>query len=213
MIVRILLPDIPFENIVIDRTAHGRPFLNHSLAPSTFDMNLSHHGDFAIAAGSTVSCVGIDVSMVEQSHDATAAADFLTVFREGGMVTPNEWTYLSACDWNAWVSREHAFLRVWCVKEAYTKAMGLGVGMDFGTVEVGFQKARQWEGRDGYVEMNEETVTVSIKGIVQEGWYFHVGYLDKFHPFALAVQEGKMMERFCGIERVDTDTMQSSFFM
>ncbi|TPX77402.1 holo-[acyl-carrier-protein] synthase [Chytriomyces confervae] len=191
LLIRRMLPQLPPSDIAIERTEHGRPFLRN--APQGFDFNLSHHGDFCIIVGCLQSRVGVDVMKVELNANETADK-FLDIFRDF-QVTPHEWRQIEACrapEDPSW-SRLHAFFRLWCLKEAYTKTLGLGLGLDFKTIEF---KVRDgvWSGRDGLVEAFDEDVSVSTNGVLQSGWYFHVGYLDTLHPFVIAVENKDLMQ-------------------
>lgn len=94
---------------------HGRPTVS---ADPDISFSLSHSGAFAaiaIAAGDA--CIGVDVETVRPRArlDALAA-------RVLGDEEHAEWLALDDPD-----ARLHTFLRAWTAKEAYLKALGIGI--------------------------------------------------------------------------------------
>jgi 4'-phosphopantetheinyl transferase len=103
-----------------DDVAHGKPFV--AGAPE-LSFSLSHSGSFVLVAVSEDACVGVDCEQVrERIHLDRLAA-----------------RVLDADSYNTWsrVDHEqqlHSFLRAWTAKEAYLKAIGLGIATSLGSV-------------------------------------------------------------------------------
>lgn len=115
----------PAEALVITRSAHGRPMLG---APAGFDCNWSHSGDLlALALGRDMQ-VGIDIERVRPRPKALELA--------------RRWFTDGEADWLASLEPAaigHAFLRLWCAKEAVLKAHGRGLA--FGLERLAFTEA------------------------------------------------------------------------
>jgi 4'-phosphopantetheinyl transferase len=99
---------------------HGRP----AVAGAPFHFSLAHSGDLALIAFADTP-VGIDVE-AEPSPEATAEI--------GAMLHPRERAELSAVPHRA---RPASFGRCWTRKEAYLKAVGIGLGEDPSITYVG----------------------------------------------------------------------------
>jgi phosphopantetheinyl transferase len=139
--------------VVLPRTPHGKPFLP---TPKTTDgdaglFNVSHQfpvvgiaqlspcsdslsSSRGIGSGSPLQ-VGFDVVMFDPypARLYQSAVEFVEVFRD--KLTREEWDLLMGM-----VSRDVDLLREfylhWAIKEAYTKAIGVGLGYDFSSLSV-----------------------------------------------------------------------------
>lgn len=103
---------------------NGKPALAPSHATS-LKFNLSHSGDKCLMAVSSTACVGIDVERVRHLEDWQAIAQRFFSVREESR--------LSALPRNL---VEQAFFATWARKEAYIKALGLGLALDLSAFEV-----------------------------------------------------------------------------
>lgn len=106
--------------------------------------------------------VGFDIAMYEAPNPKlySTTSEFLGVFKDS--FTPSEWGCIvdSSAAWfgrrrkSDENTRREFYLR-WAVKEAYTKALGLGLGHEFGKFEVVFDCCEcecEQEGGGGLVE-------------------------------------------------------------
>ena len=94
-------------------TAHGKPYFP---ARPDFHYSISHSGDWVACAVGTMP-LGVDIQEERPVRPA--------VFRALSLA---EQAYLSTLDPSA---RFSAFFDIWCLKEAYTKAIGLGLQAGF----------------------------------------------------------------------------------
>lgn len=101
--------------------AHGKP----SLALGGPEFNLSHAGDCILVAVSANVPVGVDVEPVRTLLDADALVE--------RFFAPEERRAYLAC---AEPDRARAFFTLWTRKEAYAKALGLGLGLAFDSFAV-----------------------------------------------------------------------------
>lgn len=108
--------------IRLTRGEHGKPRLADRQAPLYF--NVSHSGDLAVYAVTRAGELGVDLEKIRSisNLDAlavrTCSAAELSRFRE---VRPAE--------------RQRHFLQLWTCKEAYLKAVGVGMGVALDRIE------------------------------------------------------------------------------
>lgn len=137
----------------LPRTCHGRPYLPDPTSGAfRSPLNVSHQhpvvGIVRVARGapwspqaSAALNVGLDVVMFDPypSQIYRSASDFvLGAFREH--LTPHELELLRSLfgdDINSALALREFYLH-WAVKEAYVKALGVGLGYDFGSFHVLF---------------------------------------------------------------------------
>ena len=106
------------------RDPAGRPRLP---AQTGVDVNLSHTGDALLVGVTTRGTVGVDVEAAGRSLSALGI--------EGAMCGPGERARLHGLPP---AQRDEMLLRLWTLKEAYGKALGVGLGVAFTSVEFQF---------------------------------------------------------------------------
>jgi 4'-phosphopantetheinyl transferase len=109
--------------LAIDYGAHGKPRLPDHPG---LHFNLSHSGEFAVIATSTLGEVGIDLEALRPRSDLLPVARRFFAAHEADAV--------AACEGEA---RSRAFLRLWTRKEAVLKATGRGIGVETRVIAVG----------------------------------------------------------------------------
>ncbi|KAH0777688.1 hypothetical protein KY290_009099 [Solanum tuberosum] len=161
---------IPYNKIVIRRTAEGKPYLEcdkPNLELPNFNFNASHHGDFVAIASEPVCLVGLDV-VSQTIPEKESVEEFIQSFS----------SYFSRLEWfniiNAGSSRQILceFYRYWSVKEAFVKAIGAGVGHKLDTIE--------------FHHKNWENIVVKVDGKELEDWRFWLLELEKDHVASIA---------------------------
>jgi phosphopantetheinyl transferase len=100
----------------------GKPFLSGA---GTVQFSLAHAGDEALVAIADGFAVGVDLESAAARIDPDALAKIVLAPAEVGLVQAAQGA-----------ERRHAFLRVWCRKEAALKAVGLGLVDDLTAVSV-----------------------------------------------------------------------------
>jgi 4'-phosphopantetheinyl transferase len=114
--------------LVIWRSARGRPFLRPDVqrlprGGAQLDFNLSHAGGYNLLGIVRRQRIGVDIEYVDDREEKSIGSIVNTF-------APGE---------RAWVEqaggreRKRRALRVWTLKEAYSKARGLGLGLPFDT--------------------------------------------------------------------------------
>ncbi|CEL58141.1 L-aminoadipate-semialdehyde dehydrogenase-phosphopantetheinyl transferase OS=Mus musculus GN=Aasdhppt PE=2 SV=1 [Rhizoctonia solani AG-1 IB] len=120
---------VSLDVVRFEATEHGKPIIAQSPVPLTY--NVTHDSDMvAIACGSGES-VGIDLMRVALPR-RTSMNEFVDFVSE--QLTAREKEALDPRVGNE-ATRLLRLYRMWTVKEAYTKALGEGLGYDFARIE------------------------------------------------------------------------------
>lgn len=136
VVVRILLKRyLDMETIDFSVNELGKPYHKKIAGKRTVDFNISHSGEFILAVFAVGMDIGVDVQEMAECPD----------YRE---IAENFYTAEEAED----VKNEgpDLFFQYWVAKEAYVKALGIGLGrgMDFFSVRNGeiIEKGRNDQG-------------------------------------------------------------------
>ncbi len=106
-------------------TDRGRPFVSGK--ENAIDFNLSHAAGCVVCAVAAGARVGVDVEPIARAGDINEVS--ARVFSERERRRLKDLMSCGVAD---------APVRLWTVKEAYAKALGLGLGLDFRTLEFVF---------------------------------------------------------------------------
>ncbi len=117
------IADVPPEDIVIELQPTGRPVLAGEL--SRYFVSIAHSGPLVVV-GVAKQQVGVDVEQLRQSAPSPPLM--------ARVCSPGELRALAVMDD---VERAAAFMRVWARKEAYGKAIGIGIGFGLRSITVG----------------------------------------------------------------------------
>ncbi|MGW1752342.1 4'-phosphopantetheinyl transferase family protein [Streptomyces sp. NPDC002092] len=112
--------------LAIWRSSRGRPFLQPlpgglPRGGDHLDFNLSHAGGYSLLGIVRRQRIGVDVEGLER--EARALETILSTF------TPEEQLWAAGAPVGR--QRDRRILRLWTLKEAYSKARGLGLGLPF----------------------------------------------------------------------------------
>jgi 4'-phosphopantetheinyl transferase len=132
--VRVLLSRYqgrPVDEIRVGADAQGKPQASGAASAAGIQFNLSHSGEWILAAFGLGMAVGIDV---EQMRCERARAELAQYF-------------MSAGEWRAWrqldeAQRCAAFFKCWTSKEAFLKAHGIGLRSALRSIEVSVDPAQ-----------------------------------------------------------------------
>jgi len=128
-------PNVTSDFVVnLPRTLEGKPFIpTPEGMPSDHHLSVSHQFPFAGVATMSDSEVklGLDIVVFDEYNRELykSELDYVKVFRNS--FTENEWDSILA---NRGNELREMYLR-WSIKEAYTKALGVGMGLDFNSFE------------------------------------------------------------------------------
>ncbi|KAL2525988.1 Alpha-aminoadipic semialdehyde dehydrogenase-phosphopantetheinyl transferase [Abeliophyllum distichum] len=161
---------IPFDEIIIRRTPEGKPYLvcdNTKLAFPNFNFNASHQGDYVAIASEPICLVGLDIVSHSLPKNETAN-EFIQNF--SSYFSSSEWYHIMS----AGSSDEmlHIFYRYWCLKEAFVKAMGTGIGYKLDDVE--------------FHQTNWNNIFVKVDGKELKDWKFWLLELGRNHSVCIA---------------------------
>ncbi|MFY8216233.1 MAG: 4'-phosphopantetheinyl transferase family protein [Chthoniobacterales bacterium] len=101
------------DSLILSRDPNGRPYV----AGVTLDFNLSHSGDWALLAVASGTRVGVDVEQMRRDRDVRAIARRYFSHSEAQGI----------CDLADDDVARGEFYRLWTVKEAALKALGIGI--------------------------------------------------------------------------------------
>jgi 4'-phosphopantetheinyl transferase len=102
----------------------GKPEMSPGLPPVHF--NVSHAAQMAAVAIDPVAPIGVDIE----------CADGFSAEIPSSVLAPRERLALARCDQ---ATRAREFVRLWTLKEAHAKRLGLGVHLDFASFEIDWQ--------------------------------------------------------------------------
>ena len=123
--------------VQLPRTEHNKPYIP-SIEGNDYPISVSHQWPFVglsrfVASETSHSmCVGLDIVVIEKLNNRlySTVEEFIAVFRES--FTDYEWQTINKQKHFLL----HEFYIQWSVKEAVSKALGIGLGFDFSTFEV-----------------------------------------------------------------------------
>lgn len=108
---------IPNEDIEFGYTTFGKPYLK---GRADFHFNLSHSGDWAVAAADTAP-VGVDVEQIA-AVDYDVSKHFFTEEERGNLMNSSD--------------KAAYFFTLWALKESYVKLIGKGVSQPLNSISI-----------------------------------------------------------------------------
>lgn len=111
--------NISEETVVISKNRYGRPYVDSTI-PIYF--NISHSGEVVMVAVSKEMVVGIDVEKISKLKEYNSLAE--------NFFTLNEWRSIASAD------SIELFYEYWTAKEAYVKAVGMGLSKALDSFEI-----------------------------------------------------------------------------
>ena len=177
------------------RTSKNKPCLRN---PPNYDFNfnVSHSGSWVVLAWDWCQLVGVDVMKVEVRGRDKRVEYFLKDFKT--CFTSHEWDFIQSgvaptinTHIDADTGRLHRFYWLWTLKEAYIKAVGIGLGFTLDRADFFIQNAEVEEGHRedfGDKEGHKKTVAtskVAIDSQLMPDWKFETCYLDPDHVVTL----------------------------
>lgn len=138
--------------VELPRTEHGKPYIpmrddeDYELRQDPFPVSVSHQFPFAGMARRVRSAetnpipmqLGMDIVVFDEPNTKlySSVLDFVNVFNDN--FTRSEWKRIHSHNEERLMLKE--FYLQWAVKEAYTKALGVGLGVDFSSFETRFNQ-------------------------------------------------------------------------
>lgn len=155
------------REIYYRRTERGKPYLDPRRHGEDLQFNLSHSGDWGLAALTRGRPLGVDLEVRRPLTDVLALARRFFTQREYQTLAqaPPE-------------QRESLFLEYWTAKEAYLKATGEGLSAGLAGVEVELKQGR-------FVGLPPGTPWRLVRGYLPSGNPWALAYPGAERPFAL----------------------------
>ena len=135
------------KNIKIKKNEYGKPYVDN------FEYSVSHDNDIVIILTSSSKPVGIDIMLIDRK---ISLESFKLIF-------PTK-KYKNIKD----------FLILWCLKESYIKAIGIGLSYGLDRIEFDIE--------------DNDNIKLYIDGIYQSNWYFNFFILKSKYIVAIAKQ-------------------------
>jgi 4'-phosphopantetheinyl transferase len=130
--------DLRLDAVDMRRTKGGKPFCGNKSPYPCFTFNVSHEGNYVVLAAESDCVVGVDVSAPENLRPGwTGKSKGAQDLAKKGLKESfgrEEWARVEASP-----EPYLAFQQHWACKEAYSKAIGIGVQLDFSTATFGIQ--------------------------------------------------------------------------
>lgn len=111
--------------------SHGKPALDNLRNPFKIQFNISHSRDLILIAITVEDLIGIDVEYYDKKCSIEGLGE--------NIFSPSEKIFFSAL--NSKEEKKEAFFRCWTRKEAYLKAIGIGLTQDLTSISVDLNKA------------------------------------------------------------------------
>ncbi|UIZ25524.1 hypothetical protein KXD40_006431 [Peronospora effusa] len=163
---------VNYENIEIQRTPENKPYWRRptgSLAPPLWNYNVSHHGTIVAIVSDSRTLVGVDVvRLADRPLYKKSAEEFFRAFADH--FNPTEWNYI--CDVEDEDTQYTRFYELWSLKEAYIKAVGIGLGFLMLRAEFVRGDSSQWE--------------LILDGQRAIDWHFKCTQLDSIYLVSVA---------------------------
>jgi len=164
---------IPWNEIHFGRTDKGKPYLiNHSYKFPNFNFNVSHAGKWVVLASEPFFLVGIDV-MEMKVRGQTSPEEYIQRLDRCFSPLEREVIHRSDNDFNKKIEQ---LFRFWTLKEAYLKAIGIGLGFSLDRTTFILDR-----------EENASKASVLIDGKEMIDWHFTLDYPDTTHVISCAI--------------------------
>lgn len=169
MLVHVLV-NMPYSDVTIFRTKEGKPYVANPLRNDAFpnlNFSVSHHGDYVGMASEPLCLVGLDI-MVQDPQVKETPQDYIKNFLS--CFTELEWENINSAGPDS-APLVDQFNRYWCMKEAYIKAVGVGLGFELQRAEFYYRDGNIW-GDVAYLRLD---------GFERNDWCFYLHRLGNDH--------------------------------
>lgn len=188
------IAQIPSNEFTLTRTQHGRPAISQECLrepkwPKMMDFNVSHSGDYCVLAGVWSSNeqpnirLGIDLTKIVHKKTKQELDRFLSLMSRREF-TRSEWETVE----RAQDDRQKCinFTRLWCLKESFIKATGLGLSFKLSRIDFRFDEDNKYNIQLEILRSRLLTTTkVLLDGQPATDWTFLETALDDEHMVAV----------------------------
>eukprot|EP00123_Amoebidium_parasiticum_P021666 comp7150_c0_seq1/m.2872 comp7150_c0_seq1/g.2872 ORF comp7150_c0_seq1/g.2872 comp7150_c0_seq1/m.2872 type:complete len:305 (-) comp7150_c0_seq1:432-1346(-) len=206
---------IGWEDIALSRTKANKPYVANEVDDEAkgYSFNVAHHGNFTVLAAEKGRDVGVDVMTFDPPDPPETVDSLLALMRP--QLSDNEWDEI----YQSQSPLEH-FYRIWTLKEAYIKAVGLGLQIDLGQLD--FHQSNPMHLRRRHENFPsapfsqlETSAVVHVNGTKIDGWTFEQSYLDDDHCVCVGLAPVKTRahtQRERGDDEKDVDEREHVVF-
>ncbi|KAK9475473.1 4'-phosphopantetheinyl transferase superfamily [Dipodascopsis tothii] len=175
---------VPWSEVTLQQTEAGRPFYDGA----HFDFNVSHQAGFVAAAVRSHDHLPVGIDVVSTIPPPQWGFNWIDDFQD--VFTKNEYAFMYSTDHNDPVS---ALFHLWALKEAYTKALGIGIVTNLLSIEF----------RDVVLLSPARPYTSATRLFVNDrpmNWRFELFRLSETVIAAVATPAGNLPERRSSIK-------------
>jgi len=154
------------ESIIIERTKYGKPYLQTNTA---FKFNLSHAGDYMLCGFALNSEIGMDLELIRNNYSWKKISQrfFHATEAEYLQALPRE-------------QQQRDFFKLWVKKEAFIKAIGLGLFCALDKFQVMPQTTQQIVWNNSIWSLQEVPLCASyVAAVSNEGKTKRIIFLDR----------------------------------
>ncbi|XP_014221736.1 L-aminoadipate-semialdehyde dehydrogenase-phosphopantetheinyl transferase [Trichogramma pretiosum] len=168
---------LPYNEICVTRDVNNKPIFEHHSVPK-LNFNVSHQGSLTVFAGETRKVnIGVDVMKLEYTGGKSIDEFFKIMNRQ---FTDNEWKVIKGCSSSTNQDKISRFCRHWALKEAYTKALGMGLTIDLRKIDFKIKSSLEKNKiiQDTVVYVNDE----------RQNFLFEESLVDNEHVVTVALE-------------------------
>ncbi|KAF9188953.1 hypothetical protein BGZ51_000201 [Haplosporangium sp. Z 767] len=181
-----------WDELVFTRSEKNKPVLVEPERLREVSFNVAHHGDWVVFVGNTSPDnsvhLGVDTMDFQEQVPGESFEVLSACFLE--QFTPNEIAFMkdAPLDPEAPTSTNNnlrRFYRMWCLKEATVKSLGIGIDCNLKSFEFVIQDTE---------ETTEPILTTTLRVLepssiqLEDNWCFEEALLDNNHCYAIAAR-------------------------
>lgn len=194
--------DVEYKDVRFARDIRGKPYClqTEDKCRNQLSFNVSHQGKFVVLAGissesdmgtaataPTINAtskvgVGVDVMKIEYSGGKSLTEFFRIMQRK---FSDSEWGYIRHPQHNE-TDQLKAFMRHWCLKEAYVKELGVGITVDLQKISFTVDTTRDLD-----VASPLTGTTLRCSDMPENDWHFEEHLLQPKYCAAIAFKNYK----------------------
>ncbi|XP_036337962.1 L-aminoadipate-semialdehyde dehydrogenase-phosphopantetheinyl transferase-like [Rhagoletis pomonella] len=187
-----------YKEVQFARDVRGKPYWTQAgnECPNQMSFNVSHQGNFVLFAGVSMDTklkvgeptfgVGVDVMKIEYSGGKSLSEFFRIMQRK---FSDSEWRYIRRPHHNEF-DQVQAFMRHWCLKEAYVKELGVGITIDLQKISFKVDSSRELS----VAESPLTGTTLRCNDMLMHDWHFEEHLLHPKYCAAIAFRNCKPEE-------------------
>jgi len=118
---------LSYETLKFNKTVEGKPFLESN---PNLHFSISHAGEYVVCAISDKP-VGVDIESIDRDVFLPGKLQRLDAMAQKCLSENEMKKFIQSNE----VEKKELFIKYWTRKEAYSKVIGKGIGMDFSTID------------------------------------------------------------------------------